>query len=107
MKLPPISLLLTIALVTVKIVLLFQEEGSLPGETYLIIPSIAFVFYRTTSILVKALQGAEFLPVILWRRYGAEILSRKEAPLRVYSSLIFFAILDVVLVILMLEPSKI
>ena len=107
MKLPPVSLMLTAALVAIKVVLLFQEEGSLPGITYLTIPALAFVFNSATSVLVKALRGEEYLPAMAWGSRRVEFLSRKKAPIRVYSSLIAYAILDVVMVLLMLEPSKV
>ena len=107
LKLPPVSLMLTAALVAIKVVLLFQEEGSLPGITYLTIPALAFVFNSATSVLVKALRGEEYLPAMAWGSRRVEFLSRKKAPIRVYSSLTAYAIFDVVIVLLMLEPSKV
>ena len=99
--------MLTVALIAIKVVLLFQEKGSLPVATYFGLLAVAYAFYMTTSILVPALRGEEYIPAMTWRKWDFKMVSRKEAPIRFYFNLIFIAIFDVVLVIMMLSPSKV
>ena len=107
MKQLSVSLMLTAVLIAIKVALLFQEKGSLPVAAYITIPAVAFVFDSATSILVKVLRGEEYIPAMAWGSWSFENVSRKKAPIRFYLSLIIYAILDAVFVIILLEPSKV
>lgn len=106
MKLDPLSLGMTLGLIVVKLVNLIQEKGTMPSIAYLNILVISFLFSCRNNCLSGFFRGEEYVPVMhLWDRM-VTMVSRKSGPLIVHLQIAAYVAYAMLLVVLMLESSK-
>lgn len=106
MKLDPLSLGMTLGLIVVKLVNLIQEKGAMPSIAYLNILVISLLFYVNKIVLSGFFRGEEYVPVMhLWDR-RVTMVSRKSEPLIVHLQIAAYVAYAMLLVVLMLESSK-
>ena len=106
MKLDPLSLGMTLGLIVVKLVNLIQEKGTMPSIAYLNILVISLLFYVNIIVLSGFFRGEEYVPVMyLWDR-RVTMVSRKSEPLIVHLQIAAYVAYAILLVVLMLESSK-
>ena len=106
MKLDPLSLGMTLGLIVVKLVNLIQEKGTMSSIAYLNILVISLLFYVNIIVLSGFFRGEEYVPVMhLWGRM-VTMVSRKSEPLIVHLQIAAYVAYAMLLVVLMLESSK-
>ena len=97
---------MTLGLIVVKLVNLIQEKGTMPSIAYLNILVISLLFYVNIIVLSKFFRGEEYVPVMhLWDR-RVTMVSRKSEPLKVHLQIAAYVAYAMLLVVLMLESSK-
>ena len=106
MKLDPLSLRMTLGLIVVKFLKLIHEKGTMPSIAYLNILVISLLFYVNMIVLSRFFRGEEYVPVMhLWDR-RVTMVSRKSEPSKVHLQIAAYAAYAMLLVVLMLESSK-
>ena len=97
---------MTLGLIVVKLVNLIQEKGTMPSIAYLNILVISLLFYVNIIVLSGFFRGEEYVPVMhLWDR-RVTMVSRKSEPLIVHLQIAAYVAYAMLLVVLMLESSK-